>query len=172
MITPSEIFEKSIETLREQYSEHRFKLERNVVEAVRLQIVSVVEDSGLPYQVHKEFEIEVSPSEKRRADLAIVSGSSVELVAEFKYEPSHNRHQEFSNTPSKFPVVEWKCVLNDVQRAQNFVCSGQAKMAYSVFIDEGSHFYDKEAPPGSEWRQWENDVSILWYVKEGSVRNQ
>lgn len=169
---PFEIFEKSIETLREQYSEHRFKLECDVVEAVRLQMVGDVKCLGLPYQVCKEFAIDVSPGKTRRADLAIVSGSSVELVAEFKYEPSHNRHQEFSNTPSKFPVVEWKCVLNDVQRAQNFVCSGQAKIAYSIFIDEGSHFSREKAPPGSEWRPWENDVSILWYVKDGSVRNQ
>lgn len=162
MITPSEIFEDAIETLRKQYSGHRFKLERNVVEAVRLQIVSVVEDSGLPYQVHKEFEIEVSPSEKRRADLAIVNGSSVELVAEFKYEPSHKRHQEFSE--GKFPVVDWSgetSVLEDIRRVNSYVPT-YAKTAYLVFIDEGSHFSWREAPSGSEWKQWENGVSILW----------
>lgn len=166
MITPSEIFTNSIETLRGQYSEHRFFTERDVVWTVQLRMLEEIERLGLPYRVFNDYGM----GQRQRADLAVLDNAgNVELAAEFKYEPSHDRNANFGGDipKTKFPVVFWNEVEKDVQRVEDFVSSKRARVAYSVFIDEGNHFSWREAPSGSEWRQWDNGVSILWRAVEG-----
>jgi hypothetical protein len=96
------------------------------------------------------------------ADLVILDSTEVvEMAAEFKYEPSHKRN----DIPSrKFSVVTWGYdgIAKDMERVREFVDRGKAKVAYAVFIDEGGHFHQKHlAPPGSEWKDWGNEVWVL-----------
>ena len=165
MITPSEIFADAIETLRDQYSEHRFFTERDVVWTVQLRMLEEIERLGLPYRVFNDYGM----GQRQRADLAVLDNAdNVELAVEFKYEPSHNRDARFGGDipKTKFPVVFWNEVEKDVQRVADFVSAKRARAAYSIFIDEGGHFSWREAPSGSEWQQWENGVSILWRAVE------
>ena len=170
-MTPTELFESAIETLRKQYSTYRFFAERDVVWTVQLHIIDDIERLKLPYRVFKEYKI--VQGRKIKTDLVIFDirpnvELPVELAVEFKYEPSHKRNVNMGgNIPdSKFPVVDWKgenSVLEDIQRVNSYVPT-YAKTAYSIFIDEGSHFSSQDAPPGSEWKQWGDDVSVLWYA--------
>ena len=94
---------------------------------------------------------------------------SVEVAAEFKYEPSHNRSDIW---PTKFgpTVVFWgnDGVGKDIERIKEFVTREKTKVAYSVFIDENGFFSHKPPHPDSQWIHWDtNDasshhVSILW----------
>ena len=174
-MTPTELFESAIKTLRRQYSTYCFFAERDVVWTVQLRILKEIKRRGLPYRVFQEYKI--VRGRETRTDLVILDAHcKVELAAEFKYEPSHKRNANIGgNIPDgKLPVVDWSgenSILEDIRKVDGYVPT-YAKTAYLVFIDEGSRFSWQKAPPGSEWRPWENDVSILWYVKDGSVRNQ
>jgi hypothetical protein len=89
------------------------------------------------------------------ADLVIRNDhGSVEVVAEFKYEPSHRRTDI---QPEKLPVVFWGeapsergqgSVGDDVDRIRRFVEAGKATVAYAPFIDESGHFRHRRPFPG------------------------
>lgn len=97
------------------------------------------------------------------------------FMAEFKYEPSHERSDIWS---SKFPVVFWGCegVEGDIQRIQRFVSEGAMRVAYSLSIDEGRYFRHRDPPQGSKWIDWDttvvppHHVSLLW-CKTKSTQN-
>ena len=88
-----------------------------------------------------------------------------ELAVEFKFEPDHQRaHTEFP--PTKFPVVDWKEVVRDTQRVQEFVQQGFLPHACSLFVDEGGHLADPRSSAGSCWTTWQEGqrarvVSVL-----------
>lgn len=163
-MTPTELFQSAIETLGRQYSTYRFFTERDVVWTVQLQIIGDIERLGLPYRVFNDYGM----GQRQRADLVILDAEdNVEVAAEFKYEPSHDRDARFGGDipQTKFPVVFWDDksggVVKDTQRVQEYVSSGRAKAAYSIFIDEGGHFTWRSAPTGSRWTEWDNGVPVL-----------
>ena len=88
----------------------------------------------------------------RTSDLAILSlDNFIEVAAEFKYEPSHNR-KSTDILPTKLPVVFWEDgVGRDMERIRWFVAKGKAKVAYLIFVDEGGYFRWREPFTNSEW---------------------
>ena len=180
MIAPSEIFKDAIETLREQYTEYRFFMERDVVWTVQLLMLKEIERRGLPYRVFNGYRMEPKQGQKQGqlADLAVLDNAGkIELVAEFKYEPSHNRStgSDCDIPKSKFDPsrVFWSdgdnsSVLKDVQSVKYYVDSCQTKTAYSILIDEGGYHRrrNQKPPPGCVWKEWENGISILWRAVE------
>ena len=169
-MTAATLFEKAMESLRNTYAARRFCLERDIVEAVHSHLLLEIKRSNLRYRVFKEYLMLEKPKEKR-ADLVIKkSDGAVAVAAEFKYEPSHDRSNEFS--PGKFQssVVFWTAkngsVKGDVGRVNTYIKKGKAKVAYAILIDEGGYFYRlHESPPSewwSEWRDWGNGVWVLW----------
>ena len=100
--------------------------------------------------------------------------NTIELAAEFKYEPSHQRN-DLQRT--KFPVVSWSEWLDDVNAVQKIVAQKKAKVAYSLLISEGGHFLDQPLPPGPTWKPWQlpgdfpHHASLLWF-KVFSLRNE
>ena len=159
----SDLFESALRWLQGRYADYRFFAERDIVWTVQLQILQEVAKAGLPYSVFNDHTIDI----KRRPDLVILEGDSVEVAAEFKYEPSHARKVDRGGDirSSKFPVVFWTgkgSVEEDVQRAHKYVEQQKAKVAYSIFIDEGSYFRWRTPHPRSSWIDWGRDVSVLW----------
>ena len=158
----TELFKDAIAWLRKHYADYRFYYERDIVWTVQTQISRKIAQEGLPYRVFNDFPIMPGNRRAVTADLAIVAfDHSVEVAAEFKYEPSHNRRADRGGDiwPSKLnpSVVLWNgegSVEKDIQRVQDFVKQGKSNMAYSVFIDEGGHFRDRKAPQGSKWLDW------------------
>ena len=151
--------------LREHYGEHRFFAERDIVWTVQKQILATIEDAQLPYRVFNDHTL----SKKGvRPDLVILGGDSVEVIAEFKYEPSHSRSTKHGGDirSTKFPVVPWTgkdgSAAKDVQRTREYVEQGKTKAAYSVFIDEGGEFRRRNPHSGSEWRDWGEGRWALW----------
>jgi hypothetical protein len=153
------LFENAISWLRENYRDFRFFTERDIVWTVQTHIIKLIEKRDLAYRIFHNFPI--LPG--KTADLAIVrQDNSIEVVAEFKYEPSHDR--KLSDIwPTKLPVVFWEDgVGKDMERIREFVGRGMAELAYLVFIDEGGYFRWREPFSGSDWIDWQNGVSLLW----------
>ena len=160
------LFENTMDWLRDGYGEHRFFVERDIVWTAQLRLLQEVERANLPYRVFDDYTL----FRGNRADLAILNGGAVEVAAEFKYEPSHARGDEFG--PGKFPVVAWTgdgSVAKDVQRVRDYAAQGNAKTAYAVFIDEGGEFRRRTPRAGSEWRDWGNGVWALWTKVSGDA---
>ncbi len=168
----TELFENAITWLQGCYADFRFFTERDIVWTVQLHIYREIENQGLPYRVFNDHTI----LPRIRADLAILKGDSIEVAAEFKYEPDHNRRADRGGDiwPSKLDpsVVSWNgdgSVEKDNQRVNDFVDQGKTRVAYSVFIDEGGHFRDRVPHPRGEWADWGCGVSVLWSRTSGGV---
>lgn len=163
----SELFESAIAWLRENYACFRFFVERDIVWTVQTRIIGLIEEQDLPYRIFNEHPI-LSGKRRRLCDLAILNHTeSVEVAVEFKYEPSHKRSDI---RPTKFPVVFWgdDGVGEDVRRIQDFVAKKKARVAYSVFVDEGGYFRHRVPHPGSKWIDWGTGVSVLWARAEAN----
>ena len=155
-----ELFELAVNTLRRQYSDHRFFKERDIAWTVQKQILSEVERRGLKYLVADNYKVGTF-----FADLVILNGDLVEVIAEFKYEPSSDRATNRGGDipSSKLPVVaDWKEVEKDVERVQNYVRLKQSRAAYSVLIDEGGRHNWRCPPDGCKWIPWDRDICVLW----------
>ena len=158
----AELFEATLRWLQSHYSGFRFFSQRDIVWTVQLRLLAEIEESGLPYRVFNDHTIRRGI----RADLVILDGDSLEVSAEFKYEPSHDRDVDLGGDiwSSKFPVVFWTgegSVEKDVRRVRDYVQRGNAKAAYSVFIDEGGSFRHRNPHPGSKWSDWGQGVWVL-----------
>ena len=161
----SDLFESALRWLQGRYAGFRFFAERDVVWTLQLRISQEIERAGLRYRVFNDYTI----SRGIRADIVILDGDSVEVAAEFKYEPSHARRADSGGDiwPSKLDpsVVFWTgdgSVEKDVQRVHKYIEQHNAKVAYSIFIDEGSHFSWRPPHPRSKWIDWGRDVSVHW----------
>lgn len=164
----TELFESTIEWLRSQYASYRFFTERDVVWTIQLRMLEELERTHLPYRVVNEYGFGVGGP---RADLVVLAGGSVEVAAEFKYEPSHARKADRGGDiwSSKLnpSAVFWsdssgRSVIGDVRRVQAYVEQGEAKAAHFIFIDEGGHFRWRGSPHGSKWIDWPGGISVLW----------
>lgn len=164
----TELFESAMAWLQQNYAGFRFFVERDVVWTVQTRVIELIETHILPYRVFNDYPILSGNRRSICVDLAILDCTdSVELAAEFKFEPDHRRSDVW---PTKFPVVFWghDGVGKDVERIQTFVSCGAARAAYSVFIDEGGAFRHRIPHGGSRWIDWEpagtaaRPVSVLW----------
>ena len=164
----TELFEDALKCLQQYYKDSRFFAERDIVWTVQLRLLRQIEEDGLPYRVFNDHRILTGAL----TDLAILNGDSIEVAAEFKYEPSHdrsiNRGGDIRASKLSPSVVFWTAkgsegsVEKDVQRVQEYVKHGKVKVAYSIFIDEGGHFRHRDPHPGSEWRDWGAGIWVLW----------
>jgi hypothetical protein len=169
--------------LRERYSDQRFYTERDLVWTVQRRLAGEIAQQGLPYRVFNDYPMLPGPQRSLSADIVLASmpvakpklspsgkwGSSgaVALAVEFKYEPSHARDDIW---PTKFPVVSWSSVTQDVARLYQFIEQGRALVAYAIFVDEGGYFRHRApALPGS-WQDWEHSVAVHWAHVDASSR--
>ena len=160
------LFESTLAWLKQNYSQYHFFAERDIVWTLQLRLRSQIEDSRLPLRIFNDYPI--LPGKRRSVctDLALLDETGTVLIAaEFKYEPSHQRSgKDIWPTKLDPSVVFWGTdgVGKDVLRVHEFVADGAAKMAYSIFVDEGGYFYNRSAHPNSEWLEWENGVKVLF----------
>jgi len=162
-----ELFESAISWLRENYRDFRFFTERDIVWTIQVHIIKLIKKHNLACRIFHNFP--VLPG--KTTDLAILrQDNSIEVAAEFKYEPSHSR--KFTDVwPTKLPVVFYEDgVGKDVERIHEFVSKGRARVAYLIFIDEGGYFRWREPFSGSEWIDWQNGVSVLWARVEKKLK--
>ena len=169
----TELFQDAIQWLQDHYTEHRFFAERDIVWVVQLRIAQEIERASLLYRVFNDHTI----IGQQRADLVILQGDSIEVAAEFKYEPSHNRTTDqggdIRQSKLDSSVVSWRgegSVGEDIQRAREYVTRRRAKAACSIFIDEGGHFRRCAPHPGSEWVDWGRNTSELRSQQPASRR--
>ena len=154
------LFESVMDWIREHYAEYRFFTERDIVWTVQMRLLGEIERQNLNFRVFNDHRM----MPNTRADVAILEDEAVILVAEFKYEPHPNRSTKRGGDiwHSKLPVLIWTEVEKDVERAQNYVSQGRARVAYSVVIDEGGRHNWRTPTSGSEWRDWGSGQWALW----------
>lgn len=165
-----ELFKNSIAWLKENYAQFQFFLERDVVWTIQNYLNRQIKERGFPLRVINDYPILPGNRRSLCTDLAILTtANTLEVAAEFKYEPSHRRSDIW---PTKLnpSVVFWGAdgVGKDVERIHEYVKQGKAKVAYAIFIDEGGHFSSKPPHPGSQWIHWNtkdvslHQISLLW----------
>ncbi len=175
MSQSAELIIEAFEWLRANYSEQHFFKERDIEWTLQRYLQQRISAHDLPYEVHHNYRVR-----SKLADLVLLdcTDQQIEAAIELKYEPSHNRRREFRDT--KFPVALWNdpkgSVEVDIQRIQEFVEAGKVQTAFAVFIDEGCHYRNRPAFPGSQWIDWGSigpegcEVSVLWAEAGQSAR--
>lgn len=175
------LFENTMEWLRDSYGEHRFFVERDIVWTAQLRLLQEVERANLPYRVFDEHKIRKDA--RSGADLVIMEGGLVAVAAEFKYEPSHERKAPLQPEPTgtsltrkkarqraqdilatKLQRCGWGEIKKDMDKVRAYFHEDGAPAAYAILIDEGGYWRRQypDALEGSEWRDWGNDVWVLW----------
>ncbi len=177
------IFEEAIDWLKGNYGKFNFHKERDIVWTIQKRIIEIIEVNNLPFKVYDEYPIKPGTRRSITVDLAILrkdfiprQGKVIEVAAEFKYEPDHNREDMLTyfydaqgKKKTKFPLVFWKeGVGKDIDNTNEYYTLNLAKSSYSCFIDEGGHFRRSYTPfAGSEWIDFQTSInrvgSILWF---------
>jgi len=173
-ITARKLFEQVLDWLRSNYGNYEFFAEREVVWTIQQKIREIIANSALPFEVYNDFPIAKARRRSLTTDLAILNKrNEVELAIELKYEPDHQRGvgKKRSIWPSKlYPsVVFWgkEGVKKDIERGRQYVDQKKAKMAVTVFIDEGGLFRHRKPYQNAEWIDWKcggknpREISLL-----------
>ena len=151
-----ELFENAINWLKRHYVDcGPFFRERDIVWTLQKKIMNEIERRDSPCRVVHEFQ---------RADLVILGkGETVEVAAEFKYEPSPAL-SGMDFLPTKLPLLYWRAVQSDLRAARSYVRSGWSTVAYAVLVDEGGRWWkrSRRTPSGSEWQDWGGERRALW----------
>ena len=160
-ITAEELFEQTLEWLRSNYGNYEFFLERDLVWTIQQKLREIIAEDNLPFEVYNDFPIAKGQRRALTTDLAILNRQNeVELALEFKYEPDHKRGVGANRNiwPSKLnpSVVFWRKdgVGKDVERARQYVDQRKAKVAITVFVDEGGLFRHRQPHQGTKWIDW------------------
>jgi hypothetical protein len=100
------------------YAEHDFHYERDIVWTMQRQLKKTLSQSGRRRTVFTEYPMRKGARRSCCTDLAILENDEAGLVAEFKYEPAHDRPDILTK---RLPVVVWREFLNDITRMQEYV---------------------------------------------------
>ena len=160
------IAHQAIDWLRETYDQYTFYARRDVAWTLQRRLATLVRQAAVDLRVFNDYLVLQSKPRPYYADLVLVAGDgSIDVALEVSYEPAHDR----PDIPqSRFPMVFWgEDVVQDVQRAQEYVRHGAARASWSLFIDEGGHFRERVVPPGSEWQDWDHGRwALIWHVAQ------
>lgn len=164
------LFKESLDWLRNNYGKYQFFIERDIVWTMQMHLRDKVADLKLSYRYRVVTDWPMIKGKKRYlcADLVILENDQPRVAVEFKYEPNHNRKQDFSENKLKNPIVFWSgksSVEDDIKRIRQFAMLKEIfdnLVGVSIFIDEGGKFYKKQKMfPGSIWELWDNGVAVL-----------
>jgi len=150
-----QLFENALTYLKDNYKSYHFFVERDIVWTLQLYMIKEVETQQLPFKIYDNHKF----VKGKQADLVILNkDQSIDTLVEMKYEPDHMR-ANVDIFAGKFPRVYWNSkrdggVEPDIVQVRSFVEQGFASLGFSIFIDEGSHFFRKTAPEGSMWVNW------------------
>ena len=167
MKSADDLFQEALTWLRQNYGTFRFFTERDVVWTLQTRLIKTIKEHNLSYLIFNDYPILHGERRSLSTDLVIRKDDVTEIAVEFKYEPNHKRTDILKQ---KFPVVSWgkEGIGKDIERILKFVAERQAKIAYSIFIDEGGYFKYRDPYPGSEWQTWNmekqygDNLSVLY----------
>ena len=157
-----ELINNSLEWLKDNYSCYRFYKERDIIFMLQTYLNDFIKKNSLPFKSYNDYPILCCANKRHLADLVIKTNDEkddmVDAAVEFKYEPDKKR-KNTDMLSGKFPAVCWNgeySVLGDIERIRKYIQRSKANHAYSIFIDEGRHFYknpryDKKTPKDSKW---------------------
>ena len=143
-----------LERLRHSYGSYTFFTERDLVWTLQGWFREELLHRDLPHRVFSDFPMLPGSRRALSADLALVLDGKADVVFELKYEPSHNR-KRVDIWENKFPVVNWKDVVNDTVRIEQFVKAEKCRKAYAMLIDEGQYFRKRTISGNGRWEDWE-----------------
>jgi len=155
-ITAKKLFEQVLEWFRSNYGSYEFFVERDLVWVIQQKVKEIIVKDCLPFEVYNDFPIVKVRRRSLTTDLAILNKQNeVELAIEFKYEPDHQRRDIWSSKLSP-SVVFWgkEGVKKDVEKAKQYVDQKKAKLAITIFVDEGGLFRHRKQYPNTKWVDW------------------
>lgn len=199
MMTAEELFNSAVKWLKENYRNHTFYLERDIVWTLQNKLLDIIKANKLPFDVFNDITIYrwTDNSNKKRKiapDLIIICKDKVqrtqrnlikglelpaELVLELKYQPSYKR-KEIDIPRTKFPAVFWSngsssTIIGDIKRISKCIQCGKTNIAYAMFIDEGGGSPFNGKIDGltniSRWEHWDQDNEGLSVLKTILYRN-
>ncbi len=157
----SKAFWRALHWVLETWWQHRFFVQRDVVWTIQKRLIDEPAAQSLSYRVHHNYKM----PDGTLAALALVGRRGhVALALKVKYEPDHDRTDNFllgKLTPS---VVTWTDVAQDVERVNGWVAQGYAQEALALLFDEGWHFRQQILHPGS---RWETRAGVPLLIAEG-----
>ena len=160
------IAQQAIDWLREAYDQYVFYVRRDVAWTLQMHLAKLVRQAAVDLRVFNDYPVLQSKPRPYYADLVLVeSDGSIDVALEVSYEPAHGR----PDIPeSRFPMVFWgEDVIQDMQRAQEYVRRRAARASWSLFIDEGGHFRERVIPPGGEWQDWDQGRwALVWHIAQ------
>ena len=155
------LFQQSLDWLKTNYGNFDFFLERDLVWTIQQKLSEMIIKDNIPLEVYNDFPMIKAERRSLCTDIAILNKrNEVELAVEFKYEPDHQRGFGVKKNiwPTKLSpsVVFWgkEGVKKDVERAGKYVSQKKAKVAVTLFIDEGGHFRNRQPPENTKWIDW------------------
>ena len=160
-ITAEKVFEQALEWFRSNYGNYDFFVERDAVWVIQQKLREIIAKNLLPFEVYNDFPIVKALRRSLTTDLTILNRQNeVEIAIEFKYEPDHQRGAGINRNiwPCKLSpsVVFWgkEGVKKDVERARQYVDQKKAKIAVTIFVDEGRLFRHKKPHQNTKWVDW------------------
>lgn len=159
--TAENLFKQVLDWLKLNYGNYDFFVERDLVWTFHQRLKEMICESNLPFEVYNDFPMIKAERRSLCTDLAILNQrNEVELAVEFKYEPDHQRgfgaKRDIWSSKLSPSVVFWgkEGVEKDVERARQYVSQKKAKVAISLFIDEGGLFRHRQPPQNTKWVDW------------------
>jgi len=158
------LIDDTILWLQEHYGDHPCWNEADVVSVIWDYARRLILARKLPLTIRNQHEIKTSLG-KKKYDLAILDDRGLALVVvEVKYEPSPSR----PDVPRVLKHFKWEHLVpgyhgkdiafTDIEKVRRCVEEGKADIGYAIFIDEGSHHYQRMPanvlPDGVVWRRW------------------
>lgn len=139
----NEIFTKLIENeVLKKYHTFLFFTERDIVWTIQKLLINHCDLKNI-YSIYNDYGIlpsnNINAKRKLSSDLVIVNNETkkVELVIEFKYEPSHKRTDIMKN---KFPVINFNGVLKDIKKIETIKQKFLSNSVISILFDENLSF--------------------------------
>ena len=161
-VTAKELFDEVLKWFRLNYGNYDFFMERDIEWTLQQKFSEIITSNNLSFEVFNNYPIMKGGRGSVCTDLAILNRQGeVEVAVELKFEPDHQRgygpKRNVWPTRLNPSVVFWQDgVEKDVLRAQQYVSQGKAKMAVTMFVDEGGLFRHRRPPSSeAEWVDWE-----------------
>lgn len=160
-IKAEKLFEMALDWLKLNYGDFEFFAERDLVWTIQNKVRALIIAENLSFEVYNDFPIIKAKRRSLTTDLVILNKrNEVEVAVEFKYEPDHQRGMGVNKSiwPTKLSpsVVFWgkEGVAKDVERVKRYIDQRKAKMAITIFIDEGRLFRHRHPHLGTRWVDW------------------
>ncbi|MBE0475699.1 MAG: hypothetical protein IBX62_01160 [Coriobacteriia bacterium] len=152
--------------LRSTYAQHGFASRRDLVWTLQKRLASV---SRRTFRGCRVYTAVPEPYGGRPIDLAVVDENDEFLVAVcVVYEPDARRRSGDLRY-ARLPRTSWEEVAAEGKRTRDLVAAGRVPVAYTLLVDEGGRYRDRDLPGSlrEEWAPPEHPALAVMRLRAG-----